>query len=155
MATALSYGSDDVVDMNVPDLQYDFTFETLQTPTAYNRGMLFVHHHDGEFGLEDESVGVYIGDVYYGSLFQVSDSDDDTEVFNLDWHQMNSITSDGTDTERLVNSPTVGDSGVGMTEYGTMSAVLIFNTVPEPITMLLFGFGLLGLAGVGRTQYGN
>lgn len=124
----------DVNDINYPLLQYSFTFNDLPAPAATltgdpprieETGTLFLQHVDGQFGLERESVGVFIDNLYFGPAFIESNSNTDLEAIVLDWHQLNSIVSDGTAVVTIVNSLYVGE-GV-MTEYGIMSGWLVYD----------------------------
>lgn len=127
------------VGINVPSLEYQFEFECIVPPTKtmgnvphgvdeLQGGVLFLQHRDGEFGLMQSSVGVYIDGVYFGSKFIHSNPDGDTEGIFLDWHQLNSIASDGGATVRIVNSPYVGEGH--MVEYGDIRAWLVYDGMP-------------------------
>ncbi len=127
------------VGINVPNLEYQFTFECIVPPTEtfgsvphgvdeLQGGVLFLQHENGQFGRMEEAIGVYIDDVYFGPKFIHSNPDGNMEGIFLDWHQLNSIASDGVAIVRIVNTPGVGEGT--MVKYGRMLAWLVYDGIP-------------------------
>ena len=55
----------------------------------------------------------------------------------------------------LIYDRALSDAEVNQIVFATSNNPVGSNPIPEPTTMLLFGFGLISLAGIGRRKTGN
>ncbi|MEN8210663.1 MAG: hypothetical protein ABFR31_03025 [Thermodesulfobacteriota bacterium] len=146
LATAEEYYPEPefVSPINVNGLEYEFVFECLGPPSQtygdwphgveeLQGGTLFFQHEGGFFNYENQSIGVYIDDVYFGSLYTGENPAVQQGIY-LDWHQLNSIAGDGVATVRIVNSDDLCSDPVSTScpghLPGSMEVWLVYDGMP-------------------------